>query len=46
MPVSTLSYVGVDRKKAEFISNKQIHSLTHSQTLNFILGYYLRQSMG
>ena len=27
-----VSYVRVDRKGAEFIDNKQIHSLTHSLT--------------
>jgi len=31
-----VSYVGVDRKGVEFIGNKQIHSLTHIHTLNFI----------
>ena len=32
-----VSYVGVDRSGAEFIGNKQTNSLTHLQTLNFIL---------
>jgi len=34
------NYMWVDRKRAKFIGNKQIHSLSHSltymQTLNFI----------
>jgi len=37
MPIQSVSYVGVDRSGAEFIGNKQTNSLTHLQTLNFIL---------
>ena len=31
-----VSYVGVDRKAVEFLGNKQIHSLAHSQTELYI----------
>ena len=27
---------GLDRKGADFIDSKQTHSLTHTQTLNFV----------
>jgi len=32
MLIQNVSYVGVARKGAEFIGNKQIHQLTHKPT--------------